>query len=238
MSLSMTYNVYFGILLITLAGFVAAPAWSRWTRNLMLVRRGVRVTGHYQGRFRVAFHPPSGKKVLFSTWSWPIWRHSLGDELPVLYDPTDPSRAEVMQAESLWGSPLNNLTWAASLVFQAVLLFLGTNFGIALLLALGADFVCYSLAMLVLRQLYPASRLQQIHRANTAHQLAPHPHPPEKKEQPAEPQPEPAELPPAESTPAAVKPPKPYRARGQAARAQLLRDMIDIPADLGEEETW
>lgn len=235
MSLSATYDFFLGILLLVLAGFIAVPAWTRWTRNLALVRRGKKVTGHYQGRFRVAFYLPDGAKVLFSTWRFSVWRRNLGDELPVLYDPNDPSRAEVMNADALWGQPLGSLTTALAVVCQAVLLMRGTNLGVAYLVYLLLAFSLLPIARLALYLCYPASRLHQFRRASAQSEPVP-------LFTPGAQQPAPPPLGPAQVMAARIKPvpkprgprpPHPQMPRGQAARAQLLRDMIDIPDDLG-----
>lgn len=240
MGLDTTYNLFAGILLIVLAAFIAAPAWSRWTRNISLVRQGIKTTGHYQGRFQVAFHLPSGKKVLFSTWRFPVWRYSLGDELPVLYDPDHPSRAEVMKAEALWGSPLSNLIGAAADVVLAIALFRGANIGIAILLSIAISLASYPIARLALYLCYPPSRLDQFKQANIG--LAPEKKDNTSRQRPEPPQPSAAPLLAQEkrlvsksksaAEPGTVRPPRPYIARGLAAREQLLRDMIDIPDDL------
>lgn len=159
MSLTATYNLVAGILLIVRAAFIAPPAWSWWTRNLVLVRIGVRTTGRYQGQCQVAFFPETGRQVTFSTWRQVVSRTNIGEELPVLYHPANPGRAEIMTSKALWNVPLSNLLLSATLIVTATLLFLGVNLALAIFLMVFEWPLGYVLAKLALYALYPASRL-------------------------------------------------------------------------------
>lgn len=142
MDLQRASEIFDGLLLLVLAAFVGIPAWTRLSRNIFLARKGTKASGHYYGHARVVFSLPEGGQILFSTWSWPLRKCNLGDELPVLYNPARPWQAEVRRTRFLWRTPLANLSWAASSVFLALLFFRQTDTGQALLLFLCSLLCC------------------------------------------------------------------------------------------------
>ena len=160
MSLNEAYNIVAGILLIVRAGFIAALGWSRWTRNLVLVRKGIKTTGLYQGDNNVSFVLKEEGRITFSTWRFIALRYNIGDKVTVLYHPANPYQAEVMSTSALWNQPFSNLTLAAAQILTAIFLFLGMNIAIAIVLMFVEWLACYFLAKFALYYLYPASRLQ------------------------------------------------------------------------------
>jgi len=185
----------------------------------------------------------------------------MGDALPVLYDPADPSLTEVMWSTTLWAAPMGNLTTALALVLQTVWLFLGMNLAVSILLSAVIDCCSFMLAGLALSVFYPPSRLRQFaeveieqeqgksynrQQRRWQHRLA------WKKR--------PQGLPALEQEAKVQAPAKedellvtrresltdeeravcaeslpPFVPRGKAARAQLLRDMLCLPAEEDEQ---
>lgn len=161
MRMELTYNLFYGLVLLVLAAFIAVPAWSKWTRNLLLVRRGVKTLGHYHGVGVVVFLLADGRQMRFTTWRRAMRVTNAGDALSVLYDPADPSKAEVMKMSALWMVPMRNLASALALVLQAVWLFLGMNLAVSVLLSLAVSCGSFLFASLALVVCYPSSRLHQ-----------------------------------------------------------------------------
>lgn len=161
MRMELTYNLFYGLVLLVLAAFIAVPAWNRWTRNLLLVRRGVKTLGRYHGVGVVVFLLADGRQMRFTTWRRAMRVTNAGDALPVLYDPADPSKAEVMNMSALWMVPMRNLASALALVLQAVWLFLGMNLAVSVLLSLAVSCGSFLFASLALVVCYPSSRLHQ-----------------------------------------------------------------------------
>ena len=205
MSLTEIYNIWVGILLIACAGFIAVPVWSKLRRNLVLARKGSKTMGLYQGNNTMSFSLQAHKRITFSTWR-SIGRHcNIGDQVPILYDPANPYRAEVMSEWALWSQPLFNLTLAAAATLTAVLLFLGVNIATAIVLMFVEWLVCSFLAKFALYYLYPPSRrLFQ----------------PEKQEQPRKLETQETAIQPIQETPPVV-----HHATRRERREQLLRDM-------------
>lgn len=252
MSLEATYNLLYGCLLLVLAAFMALPAWKRWTRNLRLARTGFKTQGHYHGKGMVVFPLENDRTVEFATWRRRLGRTNVGDALPVLYDPTDPSVAEVMRRETMWTAPLSNLTGTLALVLQATWLFLGMNLAVSVPLSLLVSMCSFVLANLALSAFYPPSRLDQFaekeheqgkilryQRRRGLHRLAERGYAPAlfspEQEMEERPSIEEAEPPTMEYAPltdreseTVMKSPPPSAPRGRTARKQLLRDMMSL----------
>ncbi len=244
MSLEATYNVLYGCLLLALAAFLAVPAWKRWMRNLRLVRTGVRVQGHYHGKGVVVFPLEDERTVELTTWRRMLSRTNVGDALPVLYDPAEPSVAEVMRWGTMWAAPLRNLTAALALVLQAAWLFLGMNLQVSILLSALVSMGSFVLANLALSILYPPSRLDRFPAKEQEQAEAPYLQGRRGQRRPVLPTPEQGteerlsideagpptmqHAPLAGGEQNAKGSPPPRAPRGRAAREQLVRDMMSL----------
>jgi tetratricopeptide (TPR) repeat protein len=160
MNLPQTYALFLGILLIIVAIFIVVPAWRKLMQNLMLVRKGIKITGRYHGKKQIIFTLQGNKQVMFSSIGLPR-RFSIGDTLPVLYDPTNPYRAEVIKSVTLWHQPLSSLSSAFALILTGVLLFWGIDVRLVLVSIFAIAIFSYILGISALYLFYPASRLPQ-----------------------------------------------------------------------------
>lgn len=167
MSVSATYNFFAGLLLSAYGIFIAVPAWSKWVRNLKLVRTGNKTNGRYQGHCQVAFLLELDRQITFSTWRATVQRANIGDELPILYDPASPARAEVLTRAALWHTPLNHLVMAASAFFTTVIIWCGMNLELALLISLPVDLLASAGVRTAFYAFYPPAHLERFNEQNT-----------------------------------------------------------------------
>lgn len=167
MSVSATYSFFVGLLLSTYGAFIAVPAWSRWVRNLKLVRVGDKTSGRYQGHCQVAFLLELDRQIVFSTWRATVRRANIGDELSVLYDPASPARAEVLTRAALWHTPLDHLALAASAFLTTIIIWCGMNLELALLISLPVDLLASACVRMAFYALYPPARLKRFDEQGT-----------------------------------------------------------------------
>jgi hypothetical protein len=167
MSVSATYSFFVGLLLSTYGAFIAVPAWSRWVRNLKLVRVGDKTSGRYQGHCQIAFLLEPDRQIIFSTWRATVRRANIGDELSVLYDPASPARAEVLTRAALWHTPLDHLALAASAFLTTIIIWCGMNLELALLISLPVDLLASACVRMAFYALYPPARLKRFNEQDT-----------------------------------------------------------------------
>lgn len=167
MSVSATYNFFAGLLLSAYGICVAIPAWSRWVRNLRLVRVGNKTSGRYQGHCQISFLLEPDRQIVFSTWRTTVRRANIGDELSVLYDPASPARAEILTCAALWHTPLDHLALAASAFFTTIIIWCGMNLELALLIALPMDLLASAGMRMAFYALYPPARLKRFNEQGT-----------------------------------------------------------------------
>lgn len=147
-NLIVTYHLFFALLLLVLASFIAFPAMRRLSRNIYLVRKGSVATGHYLSARRAVFFCDGGKKrIEFSTL------HKFRGqrrEIEVLYNPKQLSQAEVRSAGILWIKPIDAIAQALGVLATASAFMLQVNDA----LAIGLGILCVLILWLFVRILF------------------------------------------------------------------------------------